>query len=96
MVLRQQNEAESLNAVHRMDWECKMQELGLCDKKARPVIEEQHVPMVAVSDFDLLPAQGGHYPSCCRNTAYVRYSNVHPSSLYCGGVLWAVCRFHLF
>lgn len=55
MVLRQQNEAESLNAVHRMDWEWKLKELGLCDNKSRPVIEELHVPMVPVSDFDLLP-----------------------------------------
>ncbi|KAF2355808.1 Ankyrin repeat [Trinorchestia longiramus] len=55
MVLRQQNEAESLHAVHRMDWEWKMKEVGLCDNKSKPVIEELHVPMVAVSDFDLLP-----------------------------------------
>uniref|UniRef100_A0A2P2HX24 Ankyrin repeat domain-containing protein 11-like n=2 Tax=Hirondellea gigas TaxID=1518452 RepID=A0A2P2HX24_9CRUS len=56
MVLRHQHEAESLNAVHRMDWEWKMKELGLCDNKSKPVIEEIHVPMVAVPDFDLLPA----------------------------------------
>ncbi|XP_037039345.1 ankyrin repeat domain-containing protein 11 isoform X1 [Bradysia coprophila] len=57
MVLRHHNEAESLNAVQKMDWEWKMKELTLCEYKAQPVIEETHVPMVHVSeDFDLLPA----------------------------------------
>ncbi|XP_018014578.1 ankyrin repeat domain-containing protein 11, partial [Hyalella azteca] len=56
MVLRQQNEAESLHAVHRMDWEWKMKEVGLCDNKSNPVIDDLHVPMVAVSDFDHLSA----------------------------------------
>lgn len=56
MVLRHHNEAESLHAVQRMDWECKMKELNLCEFKAHPVIEDSHVPMVNVSDdFDLLP-----------------------------------------
>ncbi len=57
MVLRHHNEAESMNAVQKMDWEWKMKELTLCEYKAQPVIEETHVPMVHVSeDFDLLPA----------------------------------------
>lgn len=57
MVLRHHNEAESLHAVQKMDWEWKMKELMLCEYKASPVIEENHVPMVHVSDdFDLLPA----------------------------------------
>uniref|UniRef100_A0A1B6DE99 Ankyrin repeat domain-containing protein 12 n=1 Tax=Clastoptera arizonana TaxID=38151 RepID=A0A1B6DE99_9HEMI len=57
MLLRHHNEAESLHAVQKMDWEWKMKELGLCEFKAKPVIEESHVPMVHVSDdFDLLPA----------------------------------------
>lgn len=57
MVLRHHNEAESLHAVQKMDWEWKMKELMLCEYKASPVIEEDHVPMVHVSDdFDLLPA----------------------------------------
>jgi len=54
MVLRQQNEAESLNAVHKMDWERKMIELGLCDKRSTPVVNRSHVPTVQVSDFDLM------------------------------------------
>ncbi|XP_054274382.1 ankyrin repeat domain-containing protein 11 [Macrosteles quadrilineatus] len=57
MLLRHHNEAESLHAVQKMDWEWKMKELGLCEFKAKPVIEDSHVPMVHVSDdFDLLPA----------------------------------------
>ncbi|XP_069692549.1 ankyrin repeat domain-containing protein 11 isoform X2 [Periplaneta americana] len=57
MLLRHHNEAESLHAVQRMDWEWKMKELGICEFKAKPVIEDLHVPMVHVSDdFDLLPA----------------------------------------
>lgn len=57
MVLRHHNEAESLNAVQRMDWEWKLKELGDCDAKSRPHIDDLHVPMVHVSeDFDLLPA----------------------------------------
>ncbi|CAH1118962.1 unnamed protein product [Phaedon cochleariae] len=57
MLLRHHNEAESLHAVQKMDWEWKMKELSLCDRKITPKIEEAHVPMVHVSDdFDLLPA----------------------------------------
>lgn len=54
MVLRHHNEAESLHAVQKMEWEWKMKELMLCEYKAQPIIEENHVPMVHVSDdFDL-------------------------------------------
>ncbi|XP_076181525.1 uncharacterized protein LOC143153820 isoform X2 [Ptiloglossa arizonensis] len=57
MLLRHHNEAESLHAVQKMDWEWKLKEVGLCEFKATPQIEEMHVPMVHVSDdFDLLPA----------------------------------------
>ncbi|XP_045462999.1 ankyrin repeat domain-containing protein 12 isoform X2 [Harmonia axyridis] len=57
MLLRHHNEAESLHAVQKMDWEWKMIEMNLCDKKSTPTVEEHHVPMVHVSDdFDLLPA----------------------------------------
>ncbi len=57
MLLRHHNEAESLHAVQRMDWEWKVKELGLCEPQNKPVIDELHVPMVNVSDdFDLLPA----------------------------------------
>lgn len=57
MLLRHHNEAESLHAVQKMDWEWKMKELNFCDRKITPKIDETHVPMVHVSDdFDLLPA----------------------------------------
>ncbi|XP_034232655.1 ankyrin repeat domain-containing protein 11 isoform X2 [Thrips palmi] len=49
MLLRHHNEAESLHAVQRMDWDWKVKEMGPC--------EECPPPMVHVSDdFDLLPA----------------------------------------
>ncbi|XP_063983225.1 ankyrin repeat domain-containing protein 12 isoform X2 [Diachasmimorpha longicaudata] len=57
MLLRHHNEAESLHAVQRMDWEWKLKEVGLCEFKATPQIDDLHVPIVHVSDdFDLLPA----------------------------------------
>ncbi|KZS19438.1 ankyrin repeat domain-containing protein 11 [Daphnia magna] len=53
MLLRHHNEAESLHAVQRMDWEWKIKELGLCEPQNKPVVDELHVPMVNVSDdFD--------------------------------------------
>ena len=57
MVLRHHNEAESLNAVQKMDWEWKLKELSgtnpnNCD--SLPPIDDLHIPMVHVSDdFDL-------------------------------------------
>lgn len=57
MLLRHHNEAESLHAVQKMDWEWKLKEVSLCEFKVTPHIEDVHVPMVHVSDdFDLLPA----------------------------------------
>ncbi|KAL6443323.1 hypothetical protein ACFW04_002897 [Cataglyphis niger] len=56
MLLRHHNEAESLHAVQQMHWEWKLKEVGLCESKMTPQIEDVHVPMVHVSDdFDLLP-----------------------------------------
>lgn len=57
MLLRHHNEAESLHAVQKMDWEWKLKEVSLCEWKAKAVIDDAHVPEVHVSDdFDLLPA----------------------------------------
>lgn len=57
MLLRQHNEAESLHAVQKLDWEWKLKELGLCEVKTTPVIDDICVPSVHVSDeFDVLPA----------------------------------------
>jgi len=53
MVLRHHNEAESLNAVQKMDWEWKLGEIP--GPKNRPCADDLHVPMVQVSDdFDQL------------------------------------------
>ena len=58
MVLRHHNEAESLNAVQKMDWEWKLGELNGVSStdegcfKTR--IDDLYIPMVHVSDdFDL-------------------------------------------
>ncbi|XP_025190948.1 ankyrin repeat domain-containing protein 11-like [Melanaphis sacchari] len=57
MLLRHHNEAESLHAVQKMDWGWKLKELQLCTYSSEPNIDEEHVPMVQVSDnFDLLDA----------------------------------------
>jgi len=54
MVLRHHNEAESLNAVQKMDWEWKLQEIN-SGIKVKPAIDDLHVPMVQVNeDFDQL------------------------------------------
>ena len=47
MVLRHHNEAESLNAVQKMDWEWKLQEIN-SGIKVKPAIDDLHVPMVQV------------------------------------------------
>ncbi|KAF0314404.1 Ankyrin repeat domain-containing protein 12 [Amphibalanus amphitrite] len=57
MVLRHHNEAESLHAVQKMDWEWKLKEIGACDPRTTPNIDELHVPMVKViDDFDMPPS----------------------------------------
>ncbi|KAK3086512.1 hypothetical protein FSP39_019448 [Pinctada imbricata] len=54
LLLRHHQEAETLFAVQKLDWEWKMKDLGLCDHNTTPVIDDLHVPMVPVSDeFDL-------------------------------------------
>ena len=64
MVLRHHNEAESLNAVQKMDWEWKVNELSVGNPQQTPLpaphrqqmaqIDDLHIPMVHVSDdFDL-------------------------------------------
>lgn len=51
MIIRHTNEAESLNAVQKMDWGWKMKEFSLCEYKVvNPEIEELFVPMIDVSD----------------------------------------------
>jgi len=56
MVLRHHNEAESLNAVQKMDWEWKLQAINRdVITKMKPTTDDLHVPMVQVNeDFDQL------------------------------------------
>ena len=54
MVLRHHNEAESLNAVQKMDWEWKVNEITGGTGDGVPQMDDLHIPMVHVSDdFDL-------------------------------------------
>uniref|UniRef100_A0A0K2TPQ5 Ankyrin repeat domain-containing protein 12 n=2 Tax=Lepeophtheirus salmonis TaxID=72036 RepID=A0A0K2TPQ5_LEPSM len=58
MVLRHHNEAESLNAVQKMDWEWKLKEISdnpsSFNDSIKPQIDDLLIPMVHVSDeFDL-------------------------------------------
>ena len=58
MVLRHHNEAESWNAVQKMDWEWKLKELSGSNPAHHSdlltPIDDLHIPMVHVSDdFDL-------------------------------------------
>lgn len=56
-MLRHINEAESLHAVQKMDWGWKLKEIGACDPRSTPKIDELHVPMVKViDDFDMPPS----------------------------------------
>lgn len=56
LILRQKQEADSLYAYQRLEWEWRLKELNLCDRNVTPEIDELHVPLVHVQDnFDLLP-----------------------------------------
>ena len=56
VLLRHHHEAESLHAVQKLEWEWKLKELGLCEPRCSPTIDEVHVPMVTVNDeLELLP-----------------------------------------
>ncbi|RWS25197.1 hypothetical protein B4U80_03787 [Leptotrombidium deliense] len=55
-ISRQKRESESLHAIQKLEWEWKMKEVGACDVKTSPLIDDTLVPAVQVSeDFDLLP-----------------------------------------
>ncbi|XP_022227691.2 ankyrin repeat domain-containing protein 11 [Drosophila obscura] len=54
MVLRHHNEAESLHAVQRMDWNICARRRNLSDSQLEATLE--HIPIVSVGDdFDILP-----------------------------------------
>lgn len=50
MIIRHTNEAESLNAVQKMDWGWRLKEFSLCEYRATPEIDDAFVPMIEVSD----------------------------------------------
>jgi len=54
MVLRHHNEAESLNAVQKLDWEWKLSELN---EENNTVVDDLYIPMVRVSDEFCLSVQ---------------------------------------
>merc|ERR1711956_133695 len=55
MVLRHHNEAESLNAVQKLDWEWKLSELN--EENSNTVVDDLYIPMVRVSDEFCLSVQ---------------------------------------
>lgn len=57
LLLRHHNEAESLHAVQKLEWEWHLKENTKSNDPTPPTIDELYVPMVQVSDdLDLLPA----------------------------------------
>ena len=50
MILRQKQEADSLFAYQKLEWEWRLKELSLCDRNIKPDIDELHVPLVNVHD----------------------------------------------
>lgn len=66
LLMRQQHEAAALNAVQRLEWQLKLQELDPATYKSTSIFEipEFYIPLVEVNDdFDLTPiwAEG---PTC--------------------------------
>ncbi|MCJ8745083.1 hypothetical protein PDJAM_G00126350 [Pangasius djambal] len=58
LLMRQQHEAAALNAVQRLEWQLKLQELDPATYKSTSIFEipEFHIPLVEVNDdFDLTP-----------------------------------------
>ncbi|TSR27758.1 Ankyrin repeat domain-containing protein 12 [Bagarius yarrelli] len=58
LLMRQQHEAAALNAVQRLEWQLKLQELEPATYKSTSIFEipEFHIPLVEVNDdFDLTP-----------------------------------------
>ena len=62
LLMRHHHEAESLNAVQKLEWEWKLKDTAVvtqlqADSKNNASVNDAHVPMVAVNDeFELLPS----------------------------------------
>jgi len=52
MLIRHKNEAESLYAVQKLEWEWKAKEIGACDVRATPVIDTTLVPKLNIYPQD--------------------------------------------
>lgn len=52
MLIRHRNEAESLHAVQKLEWEWKTKEIGACDVRVAPVIDETLVPKLNIYSQD--------------------------------------------
>ena len=52
MLIRHRNEAESLHAVQKLEWEWKTKEIGACDVRTTPVIDGTLVPKLNIYSQD--------------------------------------------
>lgn len=52
MLIRHRNEAESLNAVQKLEWEWKAKEVGVCDVRTSLLIDSTFVPRLNISSQD--------------------------------------------
>lgn len=52
MLIRHRNEAESLHAVQKLEWEWKTKEIGLCDVRTTPMIDISLVPKLEIHTQD--------------------------------------------
>lgn len=52
MLIRHKNEAESLHAVQRLEWEWKTKEIGACDVRSTPIIDNTLVPKLNIYSQD--------------------------------------------
>lgn len=52
MLIRHRNEAESLYAVQKLEWEWKTKEIGACDVRMTPIIDETLVPKLNIYSQD--------------------------------------------
>lgn len=52
MLIRHRNEAESLYAVQKLEWEWKTKEIGACDVRTTPIIDDTLVPKLDIHSQD--------------------------------------------
>lgn len=52
MLVRHRNEAESLHAIQKLEWEWKTKEIGACDVRTTPIIDNTLVPKLSIYSQD--------------------------------------------